>query len=193
MKRGVLQQVAKPQYLYDHPDNLFVAGFIGSPAMNLVQGILRNADDGPRLRIGSQELSLDEHVFRARPALHAYLDRAVVVGIRPEDMEDATLAPHSTEGQLLRSRADLVEAMGSELLVHFGLDAAPVVTEDTKELAKDAGTDVLGQLDAAHTDMIGRFSPRSHIRENDQVTVLVDTDHLHFFDPVTGLALWDAS
>jgi multiple sugar transport system ATP-binding protein len=107
-------------------------------------------------------------------------------------MEDATLVPYAPEGQLLRSRADLVEAMGSELLVHFGLDAAPVVTEDTKELAKDAGTDVLGQLDSAHTDMIGRCSPRSSIRENDRVIVRVDTDHLHYFDPVTGLALWES-
>jgi multiple sugar transport system ATP-binding protein len=81
--------------------------------------------------------------------------------------------------------------MGSELLVHFGLDAEPVVTEDTRELAKDAGTDVLGQLDAAHTDMIGRFSPRSRVREGDQVTVRVDTERLHFFDPETGLALWE--
>ncbi|HEX2497319.1 MAG: ABC transporter ATP-binding protein [Actinomycetes bacterium] len=191
MKKGELQQVAPPQELYDHPVNLFVAGFIGSPAMNIIQGELtESSDDGLDLKLGSQTLRVDKAVFEARPDLRGYLGRPLGVGIRPEDMEDATLMS-SPDNTTLRSTADLVEAMGSDVLVHFVLDAPMVVTDDTKELARDVGTDVLGALDeAGKTDMIARFSPRTAARHGEPVTVHVATDRLHYFDPETGLSIW---
>jgi multiple sugar transport system ATP-binding protein len=196
MKKGVLQQVAAPQELYDRPANLFVAGFIGSPAMNLLGGTLSAAagsDEALTLTVGSQELRLGSAVLSERPALRGYTGRQVVVGIRPEDMEDAAFAD-GAEGTTLKSTAELVEAMGSDVLVHFSVDASVIETDDTKELARDAGTDVLGALPgeaAARTVMVGRFSPRTRVREGEPVTVRVDTDRLHFFDADTGLSIWD--
>jgi multiple sugar transport system ATP-binding protein len=91
---------------------------------------------------------------------------------------------------LLTSTADLVEAMGSDVLVHFGVDAAQVVTEDTKELARDAGTDVLGVVESSRTDMVARFSPRTGVRVGDRVEAHVDTGRLHFFDLESGASIW---
>jgi multiple sugar transport system ATP-binding protein len=190
MKKGELQQVAEPQVLYDHPSNLFVAGFIGSPAMNLLDGTLSGGDDGDlELSVGSQKLQIGRDVLNQRPALRDYLGRQVVVGIRPEDMEDAALVS-SEAGSELQSTADLVEAMGSDVLIHFVVDAPQVVTDDTKELARDVGTDVLGLEAKAHTDMVARFSPRTRVRVGDPVTVHISTDRLHYFDPDNGLSIW---
>jgi multiple sugar transport system ATP-binding protein len=193
MKRGELQQVAPPQELYDRPANLFVAGFIGSPAMNLIQGALSGTAENPRVAIGGQTLELPPEVFAARPDLAGYLGRDVVVGIRPEDMEDAALAD-GPDGATLVSTAELVEAMGSDVLVHFTVEAAQVVTEDTRELARDAGADVPAEGGAApHTDVVGRFSPRTGVTVGDPVTVRVDTGRLHFFDIETGASIWGSA
>ncbi|MGH3715379.1 MAG: ABC transporter ATP-binding protein [Micromonosporaceae bacterium] len=191
MKKGLLQQVAAPQELYDHPANLFVAGFIGSPAMNLVQGVFTEADGGGlTLDIGSQQVAVSPRLLEIRPALRSYLGRPVAVGVRPEDMEDAALA--GGDGAVLRSSADLVEALGSDLLVHYGLDAQPVVTEDTKELARDVGADEV-LAPTAETVMVARFNPRSAVRVGQPVTVAVDTERLHVFDLATGESLWGDS
>jgi multiple sugar transport system ATP-binding protein len=192
MKKGVLQQVAPPQTLYDKPANLFVAGFIGSPAMNLLRAELTGTESDLRLEVGGQELKVGAAALQKRPALRGYIGRSVIIGIRPEDMEDAALVS-SGPGFSLRSSADLVEAMGSDVLVHFAVSASSVVTEDTKELARDAGTDVLGALDQQKTDMVARFSPRTRVKEGEPVVVHVDTDNLHFFDLETGASIWDGS
>ncbi|MWA00535.1 sn-glycerol-3-phosphate ABC transporter ATP-binding protein UgpC [Actinomadura sp. LD22] len=189
MKKGELQQVAPPQELYDRPANLFVAGFIGSPAMNLLHGSLSGDAANPRLQIGGQTLTLPAAVLHERPALASYLGRDVVVGIRPEDMEDSELV-EAPEGSGLSSTADLVEAMGSDVLVHFAVEAAQVVTEDTKELARDAGTDVLGHMERPRTDLVARFSPRTRVKVGDPVTIRVDTGRLHFFDIESGASIW---
>ena len=190
MKKGELQQVAEPQVLYDHPTNLFVAGFIGSPAMNLLQGILSGGEDGDlELAVGKQKLRINRAVLNQRPALRGYLGKTVVVGIRPEDMEDASLVPDA-DGSQVEAKADLVEAMGSDVLIHFVVDAPQVVTDDTKELARDVGTDVLGLDQQPHTDLVARFSPRTRVRDGDTVTVHIATDRLHYFDPDTGLSIW---
>jgi multiple sugar transport system ATP-binding protein len=192
MKKGELQQVAPPQELYDRPANLFVAGFIGSPAMNLLQGELTGTEDDLRLRIGGQELRVGAAVLEQRPALRDYIGRTLVVGIRPEDMEDAELS-EAADGSRFTSRAELVEAMGSDVLVHFGLEASTVVTEDTKELARDAGTDVLGTLETPHTIVVARFSPRTRVKVGDSVDVRVDTTRLHFFDLETSASIWGSA
>ncbi|GLZ31800.1 ABC transporter ATP-binding protein [Lentzea sp. NBRC 105346] len=189
MKRGVLQQVGPPQELYDRPVNLFVAGFIGSPGMNLVTARLERDPNGRFwVSLNSDALLLPDSVLHQRPALAGYAGRDVVLGIRPEDMEDASLAD-AREGQILHSVADLVEAMGSDVLVHFPVDAPPVVTDDTKELAKDAGTDDLPKSGKG-TVLVGRFSPRTHIYEGQPVAAWVDTSRLHFFDPESGSSIW---
>jgi multiple sugar transport system ATP-binding protein len=189
MKKGELQQVAPPQELYDRPANLFVAGFIGSPAMNLLQGELSGAEKDLRLTVGGQELRIGAEVLERRPALRDYAGRSLVVGIRPEDMEDGELS-EAPDGARLSSTAELVEAMGSDVLVHFRLEASAVVTEDTKELARDAGADVLGALETPHTIVVARFSPRTRVKVGDPVDVHVDTSRLHFFDLETGASIW---
>jgi multiple sugar transport system ATP-binding protein len=189
MKKGELQQVAAPQELYERPANLFVAGFIGSPAMNLLRGTLAGSAADLRVEISGQTLRLPAEVLGARPALEGYLGRDLIVGIRPEDMEDDALV-ETRDGASLTSSADLVEAMGSDVLVHFAVDAAQVVTEDTKELARDAGTDVLGVVETSRTDMVARFSPRTGVRVGDPVRAQVDTGRMHFFDLESGASIW---
>ncbi|MET9227887.1 sn-glycerol-3-phosphate ABC transporter ATP-binding protein UgpC [Lentzea sp. NPDC003310] len=189
MRRGVLQQVGPPQELYDRPVNLFVAGFIGSPGMNLVSAQLVENDGQLWVSLGSDALLLPESVPTQRPALRQYVGRDVVVGIRPEDMEDTALAD-AREGEILHSVADLVEAMGSDVLVHFPVDVPPVVTDDTRELAKDTGTDDLPGTKGKGTVLVGRFSPRTRIYEGQPVAAWVDTSRLHFFDPATGSSIW---
>jgi multiple sugar transport system ATP-binding protein len=190
MKKGELQQVAPPQELYDRPANLFVAGFIGSPAMNLLRGDLSGTEEDLRLTVGGQELRVDSDVLRQRPALRGYIGRAVAVGIRPEDMEDARLS-EAADGDRFTSKAELVEAMGSDVMVHFTVEAAAVVTEDTKELARDVGSDVLGELEAPHTVVVARFSPRTQVKVGEDIEVRVDTTRLHFFDLDTSASIWD--
>ncbi|QVQ52525.1 sn-glycerol-3-phosphate ABC transporter ATP-binding protein UgpC [Spiractinospora alimapuensis] len=189
IKKGVLQQVAAPQELYEHPVNLFVAGFIGSPAMNLVQGTIESGDGDAahHLRLGSQRIPLPDSVLARTPGLRAAVGTAVAVGIRPEDMEDASVAD-AEPGPTLGSTAELVEALGAELLVHFVLDAADVVTEDTKELARDVGQELTEGEETATTPMIARFSPRSPVQEGASVRVRFDPERLYFFDLATGEA-----
>jgi multiple sugar transport system ATP-binding protein len=191
MKRGVLQQVGPPQELYDRPVNLFVAGFIGSPGMNVLNSRLEMDEDGNYWTVlDKQRLRLAGSVVHDRPALQGYVGREVIVGIRPEDMEDAEIAGEQ-DGFLLRSVADLVEAMGSDVLVHFPVEARPAATDDTRELA-DEGS-MLALPDAVRegvTTLVGRFSPRTRVFEGQPVAVRVDTARLHFFDPATGSSIW---
>jgi multiple sugar transport system ATP-binding protein len=196
LRKGVLQQVDRPQVLYDQPVNLFVAGFIGSPAMNLLEGRFER-DGGLHLALGGQRLRLADESASTWPGIDGLVGRAVAVGIRPEDMEDARLVPDHAADRRLRATADLVEALGSEVYVHFTLDAPNVTTEAVAELAADIGEEAPGA--AAHTgpgapepgraDVTARFSPRSPVREGDQIEVAVDTDRLHVFDLDTGEAL----
>ena len=189
MKRGVLQQVDGPQVLYDRPANLFVAGFIGSPAMNIVRGVFDDGgDDGVTLTLGAQQLQVSPKLLAERPAIRRFFGRTVGVGIRPEDMEDAALAG-APASSCLEAKVELVEAMGSDLLVHFGLDVAEVLTEDKRELVAETGTDT--GADGGATTMIARFSPRSDVKEGAAVKVAVDTERLHIFDLDSELSLWD--
>jgi multiple sugar transport system ATP-binding protein len=193
MRKGELQQVAPPQELYDRPVNLFVGGFIGSPAMNLLEAALEQSNGGLAVALGSQKLMLDDKSLAARPALKDYEGRTVVVGIRPEQLEDAEIARESPPDRRLRGEVELREALGSELMVHFKVDAPPALTEDVKELAADAGTtaEELGGGDTNQTVVVGRFSPDSKIQEGTTAEVAVDTRTIHFFDTETGMAIYD--
>jgi multiple sugar transport system ATP-binding protein len=193
MRKGELQQVAPPQELYDHPVNLFVGGFIGSPAMNMVEATLERADGGLAVRMGSQRLALGEETLSAHPGLRAYEGRDVIVGIRPEEFEDAELASDVPADRRLRGKVGLREALGSEIMVHFTLDARPALTEDVRELAQDVGDERAAQQEEApaETTMVGRFGARSRVRVGKEAEVSVDTRALHFFDPDTGLGIYD--
>jgi len=191
MRKGRLQQVADPQTLYDHPVNIFVGGFIGSPAMNMIEATLERRNGGLAAKVGEQEIPITSEEVAQRPGLARYVDRDVVLGVRPEDLEDAALAPESRAR--LRGTTELTEALGSEIVVHFEIPAKHAVTDEVRELAEDVGDEArVDQLAEENTaTLVGRFGPRSRVREGDKVEVAVDTRALHFFDPETGLGIYE--
>jgi multiple sugar transport system ATP-binding protein len=195
IRKGMLQQVDSPQALYEHPVNLFVGGFIGSPAMNMVEADLERSDGGLYARFGHQRLQVDGELAASRPGLKAFEGQQVVLGIRPEDMEDASLVAEAPEDRRLLAPIDLREALGSEILVHFTVDAPVVLTEDTKELAVDVGTEALANLEEqareATSVFVAQLNPRTGAREGETLELFVDTKRLHFFDPRTGLGIYD--
>jgi multiple sugar transport system ATP-binding protein len=188
MKAGILQEVGDPQYLYDNPANIFVAGFIGSPPMNMAVGRVQREGDDLLVRLGSATLRLDPSVAKERPGLAAYVAREVAVGIRSEDMEDARLVRDAPADTRLRATVSLVEALGAQIVVHFEVDAPKVVTEDTKLLEKDAHTEDV-PTHVAGTKFVAAFAPRSRVRTGDEIEVVVDTERMHFFDTETGQAI----
>jgi multiple sugar transport system ATP-binding protein len=194
IRKGELQQVDRPQILYDRPLNLFVAGFIGSPAMNMVEAELSRADGGLLAEYAGARLGLEESILEERPGLKRYLGKRVVLGIRPEDMEDASLAPDAPEDRRIRARVVLREALGSEVLIHFSVDAPVVLTEDTKELAVDAGAEALETLESLaqedRSEFIAALSPRTEAKAGEDVELVVDTARFHFFDPETGRGIY---
>ncbi len=187
MRKGVLQQIAPPQHLYDHPDNLFVAGFIGSPAMNFMAGTLQRDDAGDySVAVGAESLKVPASLVTARPALKSRVGGEVVIGIRPEDIEDAALVQTEASGNTLTGRAELVEPLGSDLMVHISTDTQPAEGEGMDDLAREVGASPL--LD--RSTVVARFDPRSKVQLGDQVTIALATDRLHFFEPTSGTALW---
>ena len=195
MRKGELQQVAPPQELYDHPLNVFVGGFIGSPAMNLIEASLERSNGTLAAVLGDQRISLDEDVLAARPALKSFEGKEVVLGIRPEHLEDASLVGDVPEGKRLRGEIELTEALGSELMVHFKINAPPALTEEVKELAADVGEVAVTGLEDARaeqqTTLVGRFGVESRVKDGETAEVAVDTRALHFFDPESGLGIYD--
>ena len=194
MRKGTLQQVAPPQELYERPVNLFVGGFIGSPAMNLAEATIERANGRLAVQLGEHRLGLDDEILKRRPALEAYVGRTVVAGIRPENLEDAALEPGSPDDRRLSGVVVLREPLGSEIVAHFAVAAKPALTEDVRELARDVGRESAvraAQAEGAdETVMVGRFGPRSRIKNGDVVDIAVETGALHFFDLDTGLGIY---
>lgn len=181
LKAGYLQQVDTPQNLYDRPDNVFVAAFIGSPSMNLYEASIDfNDAGGGVVQLGTQSLAFGDEVLNARPALKNHGGK-VIVGIRPEDFEDLAMAQRDASGKQLTSTVSLIEALGSELMVHFDIDAPNV----------DAGDPDVVEESESKSNAVGRFHPRSKVRMRDDVTIAVATENMHFFDAETHLAIWD--
>jgi multiple sugar transport system ATP-binding protein len=191
MRRGELEQVDSPQQLYDRPVNVFVGGFIGSPAMNMVEATLEPSNGTLAAAVGSQRIVLGDEKLSAHPALRAYAGRTVILGVRPEDLEDAALAPGAAPDRRLRGSVVLREALGSEIVAHFDIDARPALTDDVRELAADVGEELANQ--APHTTLVGRFGADSAVQKGQQVEVSVDTRALHFFDPDTGAGIYDSN
>ncbi len=176
MRDGTLQQVDTPQNLYDNPDNIFVAAFIGSPAQNLYDGVV---GEGARsVKLGSQSILLPDAVALKRPALRSYAGKDVVVGMRPEHLRAAS--PEIT-GPKLVGDVELVEALGSELVVHFTIDAHRVIAEGA--LDKDEAAAVKSG------EGVARVEAKTPVKPGDKMTFSVNVEDMQFFDTQTGLAI----
>ncbi len=178
-----LQQVGPPTELYNNPDNLFVAGFIGSPAMNLTYGHLEADGDRvyavlPNTRVLVGKKSLDKH-----PGLEGWMGKELVVGIRPSDLESASISGPDPE-RSMSVTVDVTEMLGADTYIHFGIDKHPVVTPDIEELLADSGQDASSLGDT--TNFVARVSPDVRVRHGDTVELTVDNDKMLFFDPVEG-------
>jgi multiple sugar transport system ATP-binding protein len=191
MKDGVLQQVDTPERLYARPVNVFVAGFIGSPAMNMVHADLSSEERSLFASFGEHRLSVGDEALAIRPALRAYEGRRIILGIRPEDMVDGSLEPGAPSDRRLDITVELREDLGSQVYLYFTLRTPPVLTEDTRELA---GSEVVAELEAQARAGTSTFTagPNSETpaREGDPVSLSVDTRRLHFFDPESGAAIY---
>jgi multiple sugar transport system ATP-binding protein len=195
IRKGMLQQVDAPQTLYEHPCNLFVAGFIGSPAMNLLEASLTRKDGRLTIQLGSLTLPVAPELAAARPALAGYEGRKVILGIRPEDMEDASLVADAPGDRRIPATVELREALGSDVVIHFTVQAPPAVGDDVRELAVDVGKEVLEKVERAaeggEASVVARLNPRTHVQKGDRIELVVDTTRLHFFDPDDGSGIYD--
>ena len=195
MRAGRLQQVAPPQEVYDHPANLFVAGFIGSPAMNLLAARVEREDGRVVFALGGdQRLMLGDGAAATRSALAAHSGREVVLGIRPESMEDAALKPDTPPEHRMRGVVELREALGSDIVAHVRVPGTtPADTEDVRDLVRDTGADALSRIEVGDAppgaSIVGRLSPRARAEEGTPIELAVDVDALHVFDPETGSSI----
>jgi multiple sugar transport system ATP-binding protein len=178
-----LQQVGHPTELYDHPDNLFVAGFIGSPSMNLTYCHLESEGDKviavlPNTRLAVNKATLDNH-----PGLENHMNEELVIGLRPSGLEAAAVAGKDPE-RALQAQVEVTEMLGADTYIHFSIDRSPVVTPDIEELLADTGQSVASLGDT--TQFVARVSPDIRVKHGDMVELVVDTSKLHFFDPKSG-------
>jgi multiple sugar transport system ATP-binding protein len=187
LRQGELQQTGEPQRVYDDPANLFVASFIGSPAMNLVEAEVERSNGDVVCRLGGQELRLAPEAVAAHPGLSDYGGRRIAVGLRPEHVGDDVRGP---EGQRIRANVLLTEALGPELLVHAEVAAQPVVHEQVLEgsVALDAAAvaDLRSEARERRTRIVCRLDSRARVRPGETIDLVVDTAQLHFFDLESG-------
>jgi multiple sugar transport system ATP-binding protein len=175
LKAGQLQQIDTPQNLYHRPRNVFVAAFIGSPSMNLYEAGL----DGAKVRFGSHSIDLPESVFATRPGLKAYSGRNLIVGIRPEDIDDAAVTDKRGYVEI-SAPVTLVESLGAETMVHLAIDARWVDAGDPDAVVEE------GTVRSA----VGRFSPRTQVCAGDRARLAITAENLHFFDSDTRNSIW---
>jgi multiple sugar transport system ATP-binding protein len=192
MSVGRLQQVDTPQTLYDNPVNEFVAGFIGSPAINLIHAELAQSNGALTVSFGDYRLAVDDQLARNRSGLGNYIGKTIMVGIRPEDFEDASLESDAPPDRRIKTTADLTEPLGAEVLVYFRAGTKGVVSSG---VAADAGADAefsLGSEEGDGTDgarLVARVSPRTRVAVGSPIELVVDTSRLYFFDPESGDAV----
>ena len=189
LRRGLLQQFEAPQRLYERPANLFVASFIGSPAMNMLEGTLERNGDGIVCRIGAASFALPSAVLADRPALTAHLGKPIAVGIRPEALEEP--GKRNGEAGSVRGRVQGIEALGSELLAYVDIEAKPVLVEDVLEgivdmEAADDIAEIKGGADGARATVVARLDPSARVHPDDTIELAVDLRRLHFFDLDSG-------
>jgi multiple sugar transport system ATP-binding protein len=189
MNAGHLQQVDTPQILYDQPVNEFVASFIGSPSINLVESELARNNGNLEVTLGEHKLPVDDQIARNRSGLADYVGKNLILGIRPEDFEDATIEADAPADRRIKVTADLTEPLGSEVLVHFSTEATGVVSSAA---AADVGEDAevrISEDEDVSTRLVARVSPKSRIAVGNEVELAVDTTRLYFFDPETRAAI----
>ena len=195
MRGGLLQQIAAPKELYERPRNLFVAEFIGSPAMNLVVARVERQDGDTWVVFGPHRLRLDPVSRENHPGLAGYEGRDVILGIRPEDMEDAAVLRETHPDRVISVSTDIREDMGSEVYVHFNVPAEPVTRAEVVEAlvvedAKDEEARIAaGRERAGGVRFVARLERSTEARERQPLSVAVDVTRLHFFDPENGLGI----
>ena len=197
MRDGQIQQVDNPQLLYQRPVNLFVGGFIGSPAMNFLRSPLTSENGAVYIQVGETNLRLPDRLVGQRPTLGDYVDRELIVGIRPEDIEDAAFAP-SANGSAFDVKVSLAEPMGSEVIAHFPIAADPILASETMvaarggEESEDAGhlLQLAAGRESGQVVLTARLNTRTRAQTGEPLRVAVDVERLHFFDPATEEAIW---
>jgi multiple sugar transport system ATP-binding protein len=195
MQTGHLQQVDTPQVLYDNPVNEFVAGFIGSPSINLVEAQLDRSNGDLTVAFGDYRLAVDDQLARNRSGLADYVGRTVMLGIRPEDFEDASLESDAPPDRRVAATADLTEPLGSEVLVYFSVAATGIVSSAVTADAAEGDADLYfaggddGDASEGMTRLVARVSPRTRIAVGSKIELAVDTSRLYFFDPETREAI----
>jgi multiple sugar transport system ATP-binding protein len=191
MRDGVLQQFDVPQRLYDEPVNLFVAEFIGSPAMNLVGADLIASNGRLEAKFGENRLVVDDEIVAARPALRRFEGDRVILGIRPEDLEDAAASEGVTEDRRISATVDIREDMGSEVFIHFGVGAPPVRGEDVKAaVGADSVEATEQQVKKQGSLFVARLGRTTRARERERIDLVVTPGRLHFFERATGLGIY---
>jgi len=192
LRRGVLQQAGPPMELFERPANIFVAGFIGSPAMNLTRTRLQRTDDGLTFSLGSSRLEFGADVLAGTPTLEQYVGRDLILGLRPQAFQLAALHPDRGDPRL-RVEVTLAEVLGTDTLVRFMVDTPPIVTDEVRELAADVGAEEVRRLEASaasgSSEFVARLDPRTRVRPGDGIELAIDRRQLHFFDPDSGIAL----
>jgi multiple sugar transport system ATP-binding protein len=187
MDAGHLLQVDTPQVLYDRPVNEFVAGFIGSPAINLVEAQLEQAHGRYSVAFGEHRLTVDDNLARNRSGLKDYVGKSIILGIRPEDFEDVSLESGVPDDRRMKVEADLTEPLGADVLLYFGTTATGLVpSAASADVGEDAAVQLGGNGDGfGRTRMCARVSPRTRIAIGHPAELAVDTSRLYFFDPQT--------
>jgi multiple sugar transport system ATP-binding protein len=183
MRSGILQQFDTPRELYNNPKNLFVAGFIGSPSMNFFGGHL----EGDKVRTPLGDLPLAESL-RRRLARHEAASREVVVGVRPEEFEDASMVGDRQDGAVFEAPIEIVESMGSEIYAYFSYEGGDIEVAELQELEADSGaSEARGMQEGSRA--VARLSAESDVRPGQKARLWIDTAKLHLFDPHTGASL----
>jgi multiple sugar transport system ATP-binding protein len=192
LRDGLLQQVDTPPQLYDRPANLFVAEFIGSPSMNLVGADLVREDGGFAVTFGDHRLRVDDGVVGARTALPRFEGERIILGIRPEDLEDAAVEGSPASGRTMEAVVDIREDLGSEVLVHFGVGAPPVRGADVAAAVGEEAIEATAVQAAERGSVfVGRIDRESRVGEGERISLAVNTKRLHFFDVETGRGIYD--
>jgi multiple sugar transport system ATP-binding protein len=191
MRRGELLQFGDPQEIYDRPQDLFVARFVGSPPMNLIEGELAH-DGGYAVSIAGREIPLDAAETADRGALDPYVGRSVVVGFRPERLEDAAVASDVPADRRISGTVTLRETLGSDVLVHFEVEGSRPLSGRVRAAAVEAAVDPVELEPAADEpglSFIGRFDPRTRVRQRERVQAAIRPGAMQLFDPETGAAI----